>query len=86
MTCRSISGKSILASMQFFPNYLITMTAHIALEHLKIETKLINERFTSEMGECVILTPIFKIIRSVTTLVRIFPHLDFSWEENTEFR
>ena len=29
MTCRSISGKSILASMQFFPNYLITMTAHI---------------------------------------------------------
>ena len=29
MTCRSISGKSILASMQFFPNYLITLTAHI---------------------------------------------------------
>ena len=26
------------------------------LEHLKIETKLINERFASEMGECVTLT------------------------------
>ncbi len=26
------------------------------LEHLKIETKLINERFPSVMGECVILT------------------------------
>ncbi len=27
------------------------------LKHLKIETKLINERFASVMGECVILTP-----------------------------
>jgi hypothetical protein len=27
------------------------------LEHLKIETKLINERFASVMGECVTLTP-----------------------------
>ena len=27
------------------------------LEHLKIETKLINERFASVMGECVIWTP-----------------------------
>jgi hypothetical protein len=26
------------------------------LEHLKIETKLTNERFVSAMGECVILT------------------------------
>jgi hypothetical protein len=26
------------------------------LEHLKIETRLIDERFTSVMGECVILT------------------------------
>jgi hypothetical protein len=26
------------------------------LEHLKIETKLINERFVSVMGGCVILT------------------------------
>ncbi len=28
--CRSISGKSILALMQFFSNYRITLTAHIA--------------------------------------------------------
>jgi len=27
------------------------------LEHLKIETRLIDERFASVMGECVILTP-----------------------------
>jgi hypothetical protein len=27
------------------------------LEHLKIETKLIHERFVSATGECVILTP-----------------------------
>jgi hypothetical protein len=30
MMCRSISDKSILVSMQFFPNYLITMTTHIS--------------------------------------------------------
>ncbi len=51
------------------------------LEHLKIETRLINERFTSELGECVIrdvkgTTSIFKVIRSDTTLV--FPMLDLS--------
>ncbi len=27
------------------------------LEHLKIETRLINEMFANVMGECVILTP-----------------------------
>ncbi len=27
------------------------------LQHLKIETRLINEVFVSVMGECVILTP-----------------------------
>ena len=27
------------------------------LEHLKIKTRLINERFASVMGECVIWTP-----------------------------
>jgi hypothetical protein len=27
------------------------------LEHLKIETRLIDESFVSVMGECVILTP-----------------------------
>ena len=31
MMCRSISGKSILVLMQFFPNYRITLTAHIAV-------------------------------------------------------
>ena len=31
MMCRSISGLSMLVSMQFSPNYLITMTTHIVL-------------------------------------------------------
>jgi hypothetical protein len=30
---------------------------HGGLEHLKIETRLIDEIFASVMGECVILTP-----------------------------
>jgi hypothetical protein len=30
--------------------------SHGGLEHLKIETRLIDERFTSAMGECVIVT------------------------------
>jgi hypothetical protein len=30
---------------------------HGGLEHLKIGTRLINEMFTSVMGECVILKP-----------------------------
>jgi hypothetical protein len=30
MMCRSTSDLSLLVSMQFYPNYLITMTAHIA--------------------------------------------------------
>ncbi len=29
---------------------------HGGLEHLKIETRLINKRFASVMGECVIVT------------------------------
>jgi hypothetical protein len=29
---------------------------HGGLEHLKIETRLIDERFASVMGECVIVT------------------------------
>jgi hypothetical protein len=29
---------------------------HGGLEHLKIKTRLINERFASVMGECVIVT------------------------------
>ena len=44
------------------------------LEHLKIETKLINERFTSEMGECVILTS--QVFRRFTSFIfKISRHL-----------
>ena len=35
------------------------------LDHLKIETKVINERFASVMGECVILTT--QTLRQYTT-------------------
>ena len=33
---------------------LVSTGLREGLEHLKIETRLINERFTSVMGECVI--------------------------------
>ncbi len=34
MMCRSTSDLSLLVSMQFFPNYRITLTAHIAWRHV----------------------------------------------------
>ncbi len=60
------------------------------LERLKIETSLIDERFASVMGECVILEGIgapsmFKTIRSVVVLSRMLPtskFLDFICEES----
>ena len=50
---------------------------HCEMEHLKIETRLINEEFVSLMGECVIVTSkvchlsIFKVIRSVVVMLFI---------------
>ena len=45
------------------------------LEHLQIETRLIDERFASVMGECVIesigVSSIFKTIRSAAVLTRM---------------
>ncbi len=65
--------------------YILAMYG--GLEHLKIETRLINERFASVMGECdleAIGTPsIFKLIRSVGVLVRMLSTSDLSCEENT---
>ena len=57
------------------------------LEHLKIDTRLIDKRFESVMGECVIVTLkvcrlYSKGIRSSATLVRMFPIFDLSCEEN----
>jgi hypothetical protein len=57
---------------------------HWGLEHLKIETRLIDERFDCVIGECVI--SIFKVIRSGGTLERMFPTLYLSCKENTERR
>jgi hypothetical protein len=60
------------------------------LEHLKIKTKLIDERFDSVMGECdlePIGTPsIFNVIRSATSLTRMLSILDLRCEENTTRR
>jgi hypothetical protein len=56
------------------------------LEHLKIETRLMDERFVSVIGECVIVKgvpSIFNVIRNTTDSARMFPTLDLSWEENT---
>jgi hypothetical protein len=47
MICRSISGLSILVSKQFFPNYRITLTAHIALGRKGVES-LTNSRMSKQ--------------------------------------
>jgi hypothetical protein len=58
------------------------------LKHLKIETRLINERFSSVMGECnleAIGAPsIFNVMHSAAGLVRMLPTLDLNCEENSE--
>ena len=55
------------------------------LEHLKIKTRLVDEKFVSVMGECdleVMDTPsILNIIRKVASLVRARTTLDFKWTE-----
>jgi hypothetical protein len=55
------------------------------LEHLKIETRLIDERCDCVMGECDLETTgpssIFKVIRSVTS-VRMLMTLDLNCEDN----
>ncbi len=56
------------------------------LEHLKIETRLIDERFVSLMGECdfeVIGVPSrLRFTRKAAALARVLPTLDLSCEEN----
>ena len=60
------------------------------LEHLKIETRLIDERFVSVMGECDLDdkgTPsMLRLTRSVSTLSRMLPTFDLICEENTTRR
>ena len=60
------------------------------LEHLKIETRLTDESFECVMGECDLEgigdPSIFNIIRSATALVRMWPTLDLSCEENAARR
>ncbi len=56
------------------------------LEHLKIETRLIDEMFPSVMGEyCVFEViddpSIFKLIREIV-LTRVSPTFVFRWTEN----
>ena len=62
------------------------------LEHLKIETRLIDVTFTNVMGEYVTeksqVPPEsrLRLIRKTTVLVMISPHFDFSMEENAARR
>ena len=62
----------------------------VGLEHPKIGTRLIDERFASVMGECERdtkrMSSIFKVIGSAPVLVRMFPNLDLIYEENTTRR
>ena len=50
------------------------------LEYLKIETRLIDERLTSVMGECDLdstgVSSIFQIIRNAAALARMLPTFD----------
>ena len=54
------------------------------LEHLKIKTRLINERFTSWMGECDLeamgVPSIFNVILSSADLVRMMSTLPLTCE------
>jgi hypothetical protein len=64
---------------------------HGGLEHLKIETRSIDERFVKVMSECVIVTlksalSIFNVIHDAVVLTRMFPILNLNWEENTTRR
>jgi hypothetical protein len=62
----------------------------VGLEHPKIGTRLIDERFASVMGECERdtkgMSSIFKVIGSAAVLVRMFPILELIYEENTTRR
>jgi hypothetical protein len=49
------------------------------LVHLKIETRLIDERFASVMGECVILTPQVYLFASGKSF---FENLEFVYYES----
>ena len=60
------------------------------LEHLKIETRLIDERFPSVMGECVLevigAPSRLRLIRKTAALARVLPTFDLSCEENAARR
>ena len=60
------------------------------LEHLKIETRLIDERFESVMGECDLedigVPSTLRVIRSVPALARMLTTFDLIGEENAARR
>jgi hypothetical protein len=60
------------------------------LEHLKIKTRLIEERFPSVMGQCVLddrgSLSILRLIRSVTSLTRMLPTIDLRCDESVSRR
>ena len=61
-------------------------------EHLKIVTRLRDERVESVKGESVmdlegiVVPSIFKVIRKVEVLTRMCPTFDLKCEENTMWR
>ena len=91
MMCRSISGKSILVSMQFFPNYLITMTANIAQEDLGITWKITAQDRKRGFGDMVfgvvdvsfVMDPITS--RSHVVFVTFNNHELASWRSKLQF-
>ena len=54
----------------------------VELEHLKIETRLIDEMFPSEMGEYVIgESSTLRLTRKVSSLTRVMPTFSRNWVE-----
>ena len=60
------------------------------LEHLKMKTRLIDEKFASVMGECVCETigapSKLSVMRKTAALARMLPTLDLRCEENAARR
>jgi hypothetical protein len=95
MTCRSISGKSIFAWMQFFPNYRITLTWDLAVGRGTGTPKDKDEVNKREVSECegwvwdldAIGTPSrLRLIRKAAALVRSRPTFLLRWTEKAARR
>jgi hypothetical protein len=60
-----------------------TLGYTVGLEHLKIKTLLVDEKFASVMGECVFVTPsVFRVTQTV--LIPTPDHMSRMWTWTVE--